>query len=101
MSDRDNEDFLQQVRQQRDKSENKLDATTRSRLTQIRNVALESATQPKAKWLWPVPAMALSSAAIVAVHVNNKINSKRFMADFESMSDDSNLSCLSRIPKQE
>ena len=67
MSDRDNEDFLQQVRQQRDKSENNLDATTRSRLTQIRNVALESATQPKAKWLWPVPAMALSSAAIVAV----------------------------------
>ena len=67
MSDRDNEHFLQQVRQQLDESENHLDAATRSRLTQIRSAALESAAEPKAKWLWPVPVMALSSAAIVAV----------------------------------
>ena len=69
MSDRDSdsEQFLKQIRQQLDESENRLDATTRSRLTQIRSAALDSATQPKAKGLWPVPAMALSAAAIVAV----------------------------------
>ena len=67
MSEQDK--LLEQIKQQLDDSAEYLDASTQSRLTQIRSEAL--AGSKKSTWSWQMPTLALgSTAAIVAVIVS-------------------------------
>lgn len=65
MSEQDNDRLLDRIKQELDASSEHLDAATLSRLTQIRNQALEVTTQPK--WSWQLPSLAMGSTAAVVV----------------------------------
>lgn len=88
-AEKDKASFLEHIRSELDQEADNLDTETQARLRRIRYAALEQHESTLAKWwrLFRIPAVAVATAAIIAVIVTTNFRSSDLAHDNFTVTD--------------